>query len=208
MNIELLKDKSFTISSNIIKCINKDLSLCEFLLIMYFINNLDTSFDPMKIAQIFNISFEEVMMAFDGLMSKELISLEQGKDIDGRLIDVVSLDNLFTKVASVISESKIEEEKEDIFDIIAKEFGHKLTPIDCEIINAWLDMGTSKELIIGALKEASYNGVKTLKFMDQRIYEWNKKGFKTMEDVNNFLSKKNNTVKQEELFDFDWIDEE
>lgn len=208
MNIELLKDKNFTISSSIIKCINKDLSLCEFLLIMYFINNLDSSFDPMKIAQTFNISFEEVMEAFDGLMVKELVSLEQGKDVDGRIIDLVSLDNLFNKVSKVINESKEETKKEDIFDVISKEFDRKLTPIDCEIINAWLDIKTPEELIIGALKEATYNGVKTLKYMDQRIYEWQKNGLKTMEEVNNFMSKRNNDRKQEELFNYDWIDEE
>ena len=41
MNIELIKDKYFTVPSNVIKCINKDLSLCDFFLIMYLINNLD-----------------------------------------------------------------------------------------------------------------------------------------------------------------------
>ena len=208
MNIELIKDKYFTVPSNVIKCINKDLSLCEFLLIMYFINNLDTSFDALKIAQTFNISVEEVMMAFDGLLTKELITLEQGKDLDGKIVDVVSLDSLYKKVASVVGEVKEVEEKQDIFEIIAKEFVRKLTPMDCEIITAWIDMDTPEELIVGALKDASYNGVKTLKYMDQKIYDWNKRGFKTMEDVNNFLSKKNTNYKQEELFEYDWIDEE
>ena len=77
-----------------------------------------------------------------------------------------------------------------------------------EIINGWLEIGTSEEMIRGALKEASYNGVKTLRYMDQIIYEWNKKGFKTMEEVNNHLKTKDNDKKEEDLFDYNWLDDE
>ena len=43
--------------------------------------------------------------------------------------------------------------------------------------------------------------------MDQKIYEWNKKGFKTMDDVNSYLTSKDNK-NQEELFDYDWLDDD
>ena len=44
---------------------------------------------------------------------------------------------------------------------------------------------------------------------DKILFEWNKKGFKTMADINNHLEKRN-TIKKEdsELFDYNWLDDE
>jgi DNA replication protein DnaD len=52
-----------------------------------------------------------------------------------------------------------------------------------------LKSGMNEDLIIGALKEATYNGVSNLRYIDKIIYEWGKKGFKNMNDVNNHLNK-------------------
>ena len=129
------------------------------------------------------------MESISNLIGKEFITLEQGKDIDGRIIDVISLDGFYNKILSNLSNVIKEDEKDTIFDLIAKEFDKKLSPIDCEIINGWLDIGTPEELIKEALKEASYNGVKTLRYMDKIIFEWSEKGFKTVEDVHSLKIK-------------------
>ena len=66
----------------------------------------------------------------------------------------------------------------------------------------------SEELILGALKEATYNGVNNLRYIDKIIYEWNKKGFKNMEDVNNHLRNRNTSDKSvKEISDYNWLDE-
>ena len=209
MNDKLLRDKNFVLSSTIIKYVDKDLSLKDFLVLMYFINSFDNSFDAEKIANVLNISLEDVMTSVSDLMTKELISLESGNDIDGRMVDIISLDNFYKKIESNLDSVIKENEKDTIFDLIAKEFDKKLSPIDCEIINGWLDIGTPEELIKEALKEASYNGVKTLAYIDKIIFEWSKKGFKTVDDVRNHLKKKdNNKEKEEDLFDYDWLDDD
>jgi DnaD/phage-associated family protein len=156
------------------------------------------------------MTLDDVMTSFNSLLSKELIELKQGKDLDGRLEDFISIDKIYEKVMKSLKEEDKVKEEEDIFDMIAKEFDRKLTPTDFEIINAWLSMGTSKEMIIGALKEASYNGVKTLKFIDQKIYEWNKKGLKTMDDVNNYMKSKDNSsmIDLSEIDDIDWLNDD
>ena len=118
------------------------------------------------------------------------------------------LDNLYKKVINNLNEEEKKDEKDTIFDLIAKEFDKKLSPIDMEIINGWLELETPEELIKGALKEASYNGVKTLRYMDQLIYEWSNKGFKTMEDVNNHMKSKSNNKNNEKLFDYDWLEDD
>ena len=79
--------------------------------------------------------------------------------------------------------------------------------MEYEIINGWIQTNISKDLIIGALKEAVYNGVNNFRYIDKIIYEWNKKGFKSMEDVNNHLEKKEEK-NYEDLFDYDWLNDE
>ena len=63
--------------------------------------------------------------------------------------------------------------------------------MEYELISAWISSGINEELILGALKEATYNGVSNLRYIDKIIFEWGKKGFKTMEDVNKHLKEKN-----------------
>ena len=207
MNYKLLSDKNLVISSNVIKYLDKDLSLNEFLVLLYFVNNDNESFDAEAISKLFNINYDDVMTAFNNLMAKELIDLETKKDKNNKLVDKVSLDNLYKNIINNLNSEVKEDEKDSIFDCIEKEFGKKLSPIDMEIINSWLEIGTTEELIKGALKEASYNGVKTLRYMDQIIYEWNNKGFKTMEEVNNHLKNKD-TKENKELFDYNWLEDD
>ena len=80
--------------------------------------------------------------------------------------------------------------------------------MEYEIINAWLQHNYTEELIIGALKEAVYNGVKNFRYIDKILYEWNKKGFKTMNDVNNHLQRSDEKKEESELFDYNWLDDE
>lgn len=208
MNYKLLSDKNLVISSNIIKYIDKNLSLIEFLVLLYFINNESDSFESEKISKMLNIPNNDVMDAFNNLVTKGIIDLETKKDKNNKYVDKVSLDKLYKNVMSSLDKKVKEDEKESIFDIIKKEFDKKLSPIDMEIINGWLEIGTPEELIVGALKEAAYNGVKTLKYMDQIIYEWNKKGFKTMEDVTNHLKSRDTGKMVEDLFDYNWLEDE
>ena len=97
-------------------------------------------------------------------------------------------------------------EKQDIFSIFEQEFGRTLSPMECELINAWINSGINEELVIGALKEATYNGVNNLRYIDKIIYEWGKKGFKTMDDVNKHLKNKEKKDYTDDGFDYNWLD--
>ena len=79
---------------------------------------------------------------------------------------------------------------------------------DDEIINNWFDSGLSEELVTLALKEATYNGVSNLRYIDKIIYEWGKKGIKTKEDVEKDRKKFKSNSKKKELFDYDWLNDE
>lgn len=80
--------------------------------------------------------------------------------------------------------------------------------MDLEIINGWLSTGTSEEMVIGALKEAVYNGVTNLRYIDKIIYEWGKKGFKNMDEVKVHLENRKEENKSADLFDYNWLDDD
>ncbi len=95
-----------------------------------------------------------------------------------------------------------------MYTFFEKEFGRTISSMEYEIIHAWLEKGFSEELILGALKEAVYNGVNNLRYIDKILYEWQKKGYKTMKDVekNNF-KRNNEKTEMKELFDYNWLDD-
>ena len=206
--IELLNDKHYVFSRQMIKALDHNISLNEFLVLMYLVNDYQKSFDAEGLSKEFNMSLEEVMDAFNKLISKKLITLTSSKDIEGRINDTISLDNYFKLIAGDWKEIESNTKEADIFTKIEAEFGRPLSPIECEIINGWIDTGNSDELIIGALKEASYNGVKNLRYIDKILYEWGKRGFKSMNDVNRHIKNKEEEKPKEALFDYDWLDDE
>ena len=148
------------------------------------------------------------MTSFNSLINKGLVSIDNDKDLEGRIREKVSLDGLYKLVSTNLLNDKKEDDKTSVFDVIEKEFERKLTPIECEIINGWFDIGTSEEIILGAVKEASFNGVKSLRYIDKIIYEWTKKGFKNMDDVNSHMKQKEQSREDNELFDYDWLDDD
>jgi len=73
----------------------------------------------------------------------------------------------------------------------------------------------SEELIKEAIKEATFNGVSNLRYIDKILYEWGKAGIKTAQDVEN-NRKKRAKIKEEntsdvnidDIVDWDWFDDE
>ena len=203
----LMNNKYFVFTKDIIDNINYDISLDDFLVLVYFINSEDKLFDPEKISNSIGISLDRVMDAFNSLITHNVISLDSKSDKNGKIVDYVSLDSFYNMIDNHLNDKIDSKNKSNIFDTIETEFGRDLSPIECEIINGWLDTNNSEELILGALKEATFNNVKNLRYIDKILYEWGKKGFKTMDDVNKHLKNKNESNKSEELFDYDWLND-
>ncbi len=206
----MFNTKHYVISAIIIKELLKhNLNLNEFLLIIYFYNEDEKIFNLKDIEQKLGLNEKEILDAFNNLMNKQLIKMEVKTLDNGKISETISLDLLYASLTSEVKEENKKSRKENIFDIFEKEFDRQLSPIEYEIVNAWLENNISEELILGALKEAIYNGVRNFRYIDKIIYEWGKKGFKTMDDVNKHLMNKNDKPKEEkELFDYDWLDDD
>lgn len=198
----------------------KDLkvTLEEFIFLMYLYNlGNKYLFDPNKFSSDLNIDLSTVMNYISSLTDKRLIRVEVLKNDKGLMEEVVILDDFYKKLSLItIGEANNSSSVDsDIFSIIEKEFGRTLSPIEYEIIKAWLDNNMSEDLIKEAIKEATFNGVSNLRYIDKILYEWGKNGIKTVKDVENNRKKRNAKKKDEvvdddllDMVDWDWFDEE
>lgn len=183
------------------------LNLEEVLLLIYFMNEDVPTFDVEQINKITMISVNKILDSFTSLTNKGLISIDVIKENSG-VKEVVNLDPIYKCMIDGLMKNNKKVVNNNIFEKFEKEFSRTLSPMEYEIINDWLDKNISEELILGALKEATYNGVNNLRYIDKIIYEWNKKGFKNIEDVNNHLRNRNTSDKSvKEISDYNWLDE-
>lgn len=204
----ILNSYDMKISDLMIKAIiGMNLSLNEFIILVYFYNDKDKLFNPQEISKQFDFKENDTIEAITGLINKKLIVIETGKDQYGKIVEKINIKNLHQRMIKYITEDTKKKSETNIFEKFEKELNRMLSPIEYEIINSWLDNKIPEELIVGALKEAVYNGVSNLRYIDKIIYEWNKKGFKTYEDVKTHLVKKDDK-KAPELFDYNWLDDE
>ena len=204
----MFKDnKKFVVETIFIKeTLKSNLSLNEFLLLLYFDNIYDEIFDMKVVSKSLNMKEEDVLMAYGSLMAKKLIKVNAEKDSFGKIRERVSLENFYNEMKNDYKEAEKKEKKEDIYAIFEKEFGRTLSTMDFEIINAWIENGFSEELILEALKEAVDNGAPSLRYIDKVLYEWDRKGIKEPKDVKKAMEKEPEAPLYEaSVMNFDWL---
>ena len=204
----LIKEKDYTFKKLLFKLIKDfDLSLEELLLLIYFINQDKPVFDIKRISLITYLSSNEIMAAFSSLTGKGLVSIKTSKE-DGKITEVIDITNTYRAMVSNININIKKQATTNIYTIFEKEFGRPLSPVEYEIIKAWITSGISEELIKGALKEAVFNNVRNLRYIDKILSEWEKKGFKSVDEVDSYLKKKESNNPKQELFDYNWLEDE
>ena len=206
--IELLKSVNYQISKELLFNYKKmNITDSEFIILIYLINQSSNIYNPKQIGNNLKLELNQVLELINSLCEKNIIKIEM-KKINNIRSEIINLDSLYEKIAFTLTEV---EEKNDsnLYSIFETEFGRTLSPMEFEIINGWVDNGYSEELIKLALKEATYNGVSNLRYIDKIIYEWGKKGIKNKEDVENNRKqfKNKNISKNKELFDYDWLND-
>ena len=190
-----------------IKKLNLDLN--KTFLLIYFINQNKPILNLEELHNQLNLNEEEVMEAFNYLLSNNLIEIKMKKNNDKKLEEIISLDPFYERIESELKEKNKETKITKIFQIFESEFGRPLSPMEYELIDGWLKSSVNEELLIGALKEATFNGVRNFRYIDKIIYEWTKKGFKSMKDVESNIRKQpEKTNNQDPLFDYNWLDDD
>jgi len=207
--MDLIKNGNFTFPK-ILLFNYQELKINEsqLILLIYLMNLKDTEFNPNNITKDLKMSLTDVLTNIDVLTNLNLIKIDLRK-IDGVRHEFINIDQLYEKLLYLVINEEKEEIPSNIFSTFETEFGRTLAPMEYEIINSWIDSGYSEELIIAALKEAVYNGVFKLNYIDKILYEWGKKGIKSIQDIEKektkFQSKKE---EKKELYDYNWLEDE
>lgn len=181
----------------------------ELIALIYLLNEEDTTFNPQKISDVLNITLPEVLELVDHLSTNGILSIQLKKS-NGIREEKIVLDGLYEKLAYLVinEEEQLESKTKTIYDLFEQEFGRTLSPMEYEIIGGWCDAGFDQDVIVLALKEATYNGVSNLRYIDKILYEWKKKGIHTKVDVEkDRVSYQAKKVEKKELFDYDWLND-
>ena len=211
--LELLKEKNIIIPIYIYKLFPKlNIDLETFIFLMY-LYSLDEKiiFNPTKLSEDFGVSIPNILTFVDKLVNNNLISFEIIKNDKNISEEYLSLTYFFDKVSLLLIDENSNDNKEfdtSIFELIEKEFGRVLSPIEYEIIKAWHESNISDELIKEALKEAVFNGVSNLRYIDKILYEWQKKGIKTKVDVENNRKSFQKAEEKLEVFEYNWLEDD
>lgn len=213
MNNKLIENlvtvnKNLIIPDYIIKYYSKlNLEGLSFILMIYFINQKENIiFDINKISKDLNLEQSVVLGLINELNEKNYISIEMIKK-NGIIEEFISVELFYNKICSLLIESKDENENNDIYSMFEQEFGRVLSPMEYQTINGWLENKIPVDLITAALKESVLSGVNNLRYIDKILFEWNKKGYKKVEDIKQKKDNKDDDY-IEEIFDYDWINDD
>ena len=215
--IDIFKDGNIVIPIYILKNYSSlNINSDEFLFLMYLYNlGNNVLFDPNKYSLDLNMDLKDIMNYIGILTDKGLIRLDVLKNDKGVMEEVIILDDFYQKLVYLTIDKVNNEDNSSstVFEIIEKEFGRTLSSMEVEIIKAWLDNNISEDLIKEALKEAVFNGVSNLRYIDKILYEWEKDGIQSIEDVEKRRKERNRNKNKEDeeisdIVDWNWFDEE
>lgn len=167
-------------------------------------------------ARLYNTTPQAISKWINNLKDQEYIDVDyeyKGKMIEKRVIkltrkSIQGYQHILIGYQHTIKENKEEEDikeinKESIFEVVEKNIGRVLSPIELEVIKNW---DYDEEIIVLAIKEAMLHNAKTIKYIDRVLFNWKQNNLKTIEDVNNYLNefsnKKTNKKEKEEIINY------
>ena len=205
---ELIKSKTITIPLYVLKMYKEfNLSSDEMILLLFLYDKDGLVFDPDYISNDLNLDIVKVMEGISKLVKKSLLSIKTKTNELGVKEEVIDLTPLFNKITIKLMEEFNKENDKDInvYSILEEEFNRKLTPMECEMVDDWKKNEYSNEIIKEAVREATLNGVSSLRYIDKILIEWNKKGYKSKDDIKK-KNKKEETKEKIEIYNCDWLD--
>ncbi len=212
--ISLLKEKPVVIPKLLLRTYKKiNITEEELIMLICLIGIGDkVPYNPNIFETELGMDKFQAMQHLNDLSEKGLINIKVENNKSGKKQEYIYLDFLYRKLFNQILDDTEEDTKtkgNDIFTLFETELGRTISSMEIEIIKEWLQDGYGEELIKEALKEAIYNDVRNLKYIDRILYNWKIKGIKTKEDV--LKNKKNfrkNTKPIEPIYDYNWLEDD
>lgn len=210
--IDILKEKPLIIPKSLLKNYKKlNLTEEEVIIIISLINLGEViNYNPNIFTKELNMDKYKAMELLNNLTEKNIIEIKVEKNKKGLSEEYIYLDNLYNKLFNLIIEEnqpQINIDKTNLFSLFESELGRTISPIECEILKEWSNT-YNEEIIKEALKEAIYNNVRNLKYIDRILYTWKTKGIKTKEDIIKDKKKYRKQTISSNVFDYNWLEEE
>ena len=212
---KLLKDRPIVLPRYLFNYyIRLGITAEELIILIFIIDKGDKiEYNPEALSNALGMDKFKIMEILNNLNEKKIISISVEKNSDGKREEFISLDLLYNKIINLLTSNKKEEEKtldnSDIFSIFESEFGRTISSMECQIIKGWIDDNFSHELIMEALKEAIYNGVTSLRYIEKILYDWRKKGYKNKKEVMDAKNKyRESKTAVKDVFYYDWVTED
>lgn len=203
------KSRRFVLETNFIKIANKyKLSLQEFLLLMYFDNEENPTFNINNVCKHLSLDENTAMEIFSNLIQKNLIEIVVKKNEQNKLIEYVNLNNFYENVLVEDKKNADEKTKHELFSMFEEEFGRDLSVVDADVIKMWIEKSYSKNLIEVALKEAKCNDTCNLRYIDKILHDWEKQGLKSEEDIYVKTKIRERVFEDNDILNYNWLENE
>lgn len=115
----------------------------ELIILIFVIDEGDkVIYDPSSIGESLGMDKYKVMELLNNLSEKKIISIIVEKNSDGKSAEYISLDLLYSKIMSLVIDKKDEEknlDNSDIYSVFESEFGRTISPMECQVINGWIE---------------------------------------------------------------------
>lgn len=185
-----------------------NLTALELIVLSYLINKGE-QFNLKVFSADLNQTEKEVLEVINQLQEKDLLALKVRTKEKGLQEEYLDFTIFYQKLALILisydkEESNVEPE---IFTLFAKEWERPLSPLEKEIITRWLAVNYQPEIIIEALKETVYQGVKNLRYIDRLLLEWEQKGLKTVAAIKKAQEQGRTNPEKVEIPDYNWLAE-
>ncbi len=208
---QIIKQKTYLLPNYLLTNYRKlNLTEEEVLILTIMINKQPKiSYDINSFVKEIDMEKYKIMSIISNLEDKKLISIDIIKNNTGKSEEYINLDLFYGKIISIyLNNNEDIKEDDNLYAIFENELARTLSPMEYEIIKGWTMDNFSSELITLALKEAVYNGVNNLRYIDKVLYEWRKKNIKTKEDIIKDKERFHKNKKEKvEVFDYNWLDE-
>ena len=159
----------------------------ECLMLSWWLQHTTSEYFPLNVEEVcdvFSITENTLFQIIQHLLDRQVVSVTQKENEEGKREEYYSLAPLFQILHRQEMAKKSESDKPNLIFVIEKEFGRPISSYEIQMIKSWIDKDEySYELILAALKEAVLNQVFTLKYMDKILLTWQRKGFKTVQQV-------------------------
>lgn len=178
---------------------------------------------PIELAGCLNIGDQEASQLLRNLIQKGFLKIIQDRT-EKKIEEKYSLLPLWENLYVQKEENKIQPKQEagehNLFILFEQEFGRTLSPFEIEMINVWLDQEEYEPVLIkAALREAVLLGKLNLKYIDRILFEWKRKGIRTVKDArqqshafhqksNQKASTSEEPVKRDVSFYYNWLEKD